>query len=269
MSNERRVTTADGVQLAVAEDGEGPPLLLIQGLGATRHIFAPLLPHLARRHRVITYDPRGLGDSEGVPPHTSMRGMADDARTVLAASASVPADVFGASMGGVVAQQLAVDHGDEIRKLVLAATSPGGSKAVPPDPRAMAALLGRGARTPADAYRIACTVLYSSHFLRTHSDFIEEQVALRAAHPVRAQVFSAQLNALQHTDDLALRLGELRMPVLVLHGTADAVTPFENAQVLAARIPAATTRWFADCGHLFFHERPQESARVIDEFLRE
>lgn len=270
MESHRRVRTADGAEIAVSERGEGRALLLIPGLGATRHVFEPLAPHLSRRHRVITFDPRGLGDSSGVAPQPTLAGMADDARAVLEACASEWADVFGASMGGVIAQQLTVDHPSVVGKLVLAATSPGGSKrAVPPDPRATAALLGRGAKTPADAYRIACTVLYSAQFQRTHRDFIEAQIRLRAEHPVPARVFTTQLSAMRDGDELAARLAQITAPVLVMHGTADAVTPLENAALLASLIPGSRTRWFLDCGHLFFHERPAESARVIDEFLRD
>ena len=92
---------------------------------------------------------------------------------------------------------------------------------------------------------------------------------IRASHPVPARVFKAQLEALREASDVWERLPEVRIPVLVMHGAADAVTPFENARLLAARIPGARTRWFEQCGHLFFHERPEESARVIDEFLRD
>jgi pimeloyl-ACP methyl ester carboxylesterase len=151
---------------------------------------------------------------------------------------------------------------------VLAATSPGGEKAIPPDPRVTAALMGKGARTPAEAYRIACTVLYSPQFQRAHQEFIDEQVRVRAAHPVDGRVFAAQLKALAAGGDIFGRLSQIRAPTLVAHGTADAVTPFENADVLASLIPRARRRWFESCGHLFFHERPEESARVVDEFLR-
>lgn len=263
------VSTTDGVRIAVSSGGDGTPLLLIPGLGATRSIFDPLVPLLRPRRRTIVYDPRGVGDSElGALPLT-MALLGRDAEAVLQGLDVPQADVFGASMGGVVAQQLAIDAPRYVRRLILAATAPPGRHAVPADPRATAALLGKGARTPEAAYRMACTVLYSPHFQRTHQDFIEEQIRRRASHPVRGRVFEAQRRALRESSEIWDRLPGLSMPVLVLHGTADVVTPFENAQLLATRIPGARTRWFDQCGHLFFHERPDESARVIDEFLRD
>ncbi|MBV8445234.1 MAG: alpha/beta fold hydrolase [Candidatus Dormibacteraeota bacterium] len=266
---EHVVETADGARLAVTETGAGDTLLLIPGLGATRSVFDPIAPYLARRRRVVVFDPRGVGESTTGRSPLTMSVMAGDAAAVIAALADGRCDVLGASMGGVVAQQLAVDSPDSVRRLVLAATSPGGIKAVPADQRATDALLGKGARTPADAYRLATTVLYSAHFQRTHPEFIEDQVRIRAEHPVKARVFTAQLEAMRSGEDLGARLGEIGAATLVLHGTADAVTPFENARILATRIRGARSRWFQDCGHLLFHERPEESARVVEEFLRD
>lgn len=260
---------ADGSALAVSVEGEGQPLLLIPGLGATRRVFDPLMPALRGRHLVIRFDPRGVGDSERGAAPITMAVLAADAVAVIDAAAGAGlSNVFGASMGGVVAQQLAVDHPDRLLRLVLAATQPPGSHAIPAGPASRAALLGRGAHTPEEAYRIACTVLYSPQFQRAHPEFIEEQVRLRAQHPIPARVFRDQLEAMRAASELWNELPAINAPTLVMHGTADMVSPFENADLLARRIPGARLRGFEGSGHLFFHERPEESARVISEFLR-
>ncbi|MBV8196414.1 MAG: alpha/beta fold hydrolase [Candidatus Dormibacteraeota bacterium] len=242
--------------------------MLIPGLGATRRVFDPLVPSLGHRLRVATYDQRGVGDSPFGAQGLTMRLMASDAVAVLDALGVERANVFGASMGGVVAQQLVVDHPHRVNRLLLAATQPPAGAAVPADPLATDALLGKGTRTPAEAYRRACTVLYSVAFQRTHQEFIDEQVRTRAAHPIAARVFTAQRRALATHSDVWSRLPSIAAPTLIMHGTADVVSPFENARLLAGRIPGAQTRWFTDCGHLFFHERPEESARVVHEFIR-
>ena len=260
-------TTTDGVELVVSERGSGATLLLIPGLGAGRRVFDPLIAELESRYRTVSYDPRGIGDSDPGDLPLTMPLLAADAAAVIWSTGEARTHVFGASMGGAVAQQLAVDHPQRIERLVLAATAPPGPRAVPADPRVTAALLGKGARTPADAYRVACTVLYSVHFQRTHSEFIDEQVRVRAEHPVAARTFRAQLEALRAPSDVWERLAHLQTPVLIAHGSADSVIPMENARLLAGRIKGARTRWFDGCGHLFFHERPQESARVVHEFL--
>lgn len=263
-----RLRAADGAVLSAAiEGGSGPLLLLIPGLGATRRVFDPLAPALQRRHRVITYDPRGVGDSERGTLPISMPVLAADAAAVIDAAGEGRVDVFGASMGGVVAQQLAVDHHDVVRRLILAATQSPGSHAVPANPAVRAALLGRGARTPEEAYRIACTVLYSRAFQRAHPEFIDDQVHVRSQHPVPPRVFREQLAAIEEASSLWDQLPLIAAPALVMHGTADAVAPFENAVLLADRIAGASLRPFDGSGHLFFHERPDESARVVSEFV--
>ena len=267
VSRERlSATTLDGVQLAVFVAGEGTSLLLIPGLGARSSVFDPIMPDLSSRLRVITYDPRGLGES-GDGGDITLANMALDAVAVLDAARVGAAAVLGASMGGLIAQHLVVDHPERVARLILAATAPGGGRGVAANPADRAALLGRGARTPEDAYRQACTVLYSPHFQRTHPAFIEDQITERARNPVGPRVFSSQILAMSQADDSFERLAGVTAPALVLHGTDDAVTPYENARILARQIPDATLRPFDGCGHLFFHERPAETARVIAEAL--
>lgn len=259
--------SADGVALAVFVVGEGDPLLLIPGLGARAAVFDPIIGDLAREHRVITFDPRGIGES-GNGGDVTLQNMASDAVAVLDVADAGVAAVFGASMGGLIAQHVVVDHPDRVGRLMLAATAPGGDRGVDADPANQAALLGKGARTPEEAYRIACTVLYSRQFQRTHPEFIEAQISERSRHPVRAKVFAEQFNAMSQPDSSFERLAEVAAPTLVLHGTEDVVTPFENARILARQIPGAVLRPFDGCGHLFFHERPAETARVVIEHLR-
>jgi 3-oxoadipate enol-lactonase len=259
-------TMSDGVALAVFVAGDGDPLLLIPGLGARATVFDPIVPDLARRHRVITFDPRGIGES-GNGGEVTVSNMALDAITVLDAAGVAAAAVFGASMGGLIAQHVVVDHPDRVDHLVLAATAPGGDHGVDADPAHQAALLGKGARTPEEAYRIACTVLYSQQFQRAHPEFIEAQVRERARHPVRPRVFAAQFAAMSEPDHSFEKLAEVTTPTLVLHGTEDVVTPFENARILARQIAGAVLRPFDGCGHLFFHERPAETARIVTEHL--
>src|ERR1700681_2333307 len=265
-STRMSATTTDGVALAVFVAGEGDPLLLIPGLCARATVFDPIVADLARQHRVITFDPRGLGESEGGGAVT-LSNMARDAIAVLDAAGVAAAAVLGASMGGLIAQHVVTERPDRVDHLVLAATAPGGDRGGDPEPEHQAALLGRGARTPEEAYRMACTVLYSQQFQRTHPGFIEAQVRDRSRNPVRPRVFSAQFTAMSQPDESFERLANVTTPTLVLHGTEDVVTPFENARILARQIPGAVLRPFEGCGHLFFHERPAETARVVNEHL--
>jgi pimeloyl-ACP methyl ester carboxylesterase len=263
---ELRVSAPDGIELAVSVAGEGPPLLLIPGLGATRVVFDPLMPLLTPHLRVAVYDQRGIGASQRtLGPYTTEQ-LADDAAAVLNGLAVERAAVLGASFGGMVAQQVAIRHGHRLAALLLAATGPGDNHlAQAPDPQAAAALLGKGARTPEEAYRIACTVLYSRRFQDEHPDVIEAQVRDRSRHPVPARAFQAQLAA-SRGHDAWDKLPSIMAPTLVLHGSEDAVMPLANAALLAERIPGATLEVFDGAGHLFFHEQPQRAADAVVAF---
>ena len=264
---DRHVVTGDGVRLGVSVHGDGEPLLMIPGLGATRRVYGPIAPALARQHRVIVYDPRGVGDSEVPPGPYSMPRLAADCVEVASACGAETFQLFGASMGGLTAQHVAVLHPGRVTRLILAATGPGRHTAVPAEPEAMAALLGRGASTPEEAYRLACTVLYAQRFQREHPEFIDEEVAFRAAHPIPGRAFTAQFRASRDAD-IGDRLGEIAVPALVLHGTEDVLVPLANAEALSKLIPGARRYWFDGRGHLFFHEDPELTAAVMVSFLR-
>lgn len=265
-TSELRAPADGGIELAVTVTGDGPPLLMIPGLGASRRVYAPLLPRLAARLRVVVFDPRGVGESGFTPGPYTMAQLAADAVSVIdAAGLGAPA-VWGASMGGMVAQHLALLHPGRVSRLVLACTGCGGSQSVPPSRAAAAALLGVGARTPGEAYRIACTVLYAGDWRAAHPELVEAEVADRERHPVRGGVFSAQQAAVRGHDTWDA-LPRIAAPTLVLHGTADAVVPPRNGEILAERIPGARLQLLPGRGHLFFHEAPEGSAAAVLEFV--
>jgi len=266
-THDRQVATDDGVRLAVSVRGDGEPLVMIPGLGATRRVYEPLVPALARQYQVIVYDPRGVGGSDVPARSYTMPRLAADCVAVASALGVTSFHLFGASMGGLTAQYVGVLHPGSVARLLLAATGPGRHTAVLPAPEATAALLGRGARTPADAYRMACTVLYSPRFQRDHPAFIEDEVAYRAAHPVAGRAFTAQFRASRDAD-IGDRLGEISAPTLVLHGTEDVLVPLANAEALTKLVPGARRYWFDGRGHLFFHEDPDLTAEVMLSFLR-
>lgn len=258
--------TEDGITLAATAHGQGPALLMIPGLGASRSVYATLVPLLAEHHRVIVFDPRGVGDSDITDGPYTMRQLAGDAVCVLDAAGERDAAVFGASMGGMVAQHVGLDHPDRVARLVLACTSPGTAHAVRADPEATRRLLGKGAKTAEEAYRIATSVLYTPRFRESHPDFVEREIRQRGRRPVRARAFSAQYEAVRQHDTWD-RLPELRMPVLLLHGADDEVIPPGNSEVIASRVPQAQLVILDGLGHLFWHEDPPRAAQPILDFL--
>lgn len=265
-----RVTTDDGIALAcsVWEGDPGvEPLICIPGLGSARHVYHPLVAALPASIPVISFDPRGVGESEVPTAPYGMDRLARDVHAVIRELAAGNVTVFGASMGGMVAQHVALtDTCDRVKHLILVATTPGGPHATPPVQWAFDRLMGKGARDPGDAYRIACTVLYSENFQIREERFIASEVAYRSAHPVPGRTFLAQRHAIAEHDTYS-DLPSIRIPTLVLHGMDDVVQPAVNGELLAHRIPNALLEEFPHAGHLVFHEDPEGVARSILGFV--
>jgi len=263
---QREVEVEQGVRLLVHEVGQGAPLLLIPGLGTDYHAFVWNIREMSQRWRCLVLDQRGIGGSDATPGPYTMGQLADDAAAVIAELAPSGAFVMGVSMGGMVAQELAIRHPDAVLSLVLGCTGPGGGAAVRADPADTRLLLGGDAKEPGLAYRVACQVLYERSWRERHSEVIEDAVRWRATHPVRPGVFAAHWAAIRH-HDTGDRLGRISVPTLVVHGTADAVMPPGNAAVLAERIPHSDLRWLAGRGHMFFQEDPRATLTLLEEHL--
>jgi 3-oxoadipate enol-lactonase len=260
------VEVAAGVRLAVHQVGDGPALLLIPGLGTDHHAFVWNIRDLSRHWRCLVLDQRGIGQSDATPGPYNMALLADDAAQVLVQLAPGGAFVFGVSMGGMVAQHLAIRHREMVAALVLGCTGPGGRLAVRADPADTRLLLGGDAREPGQAYRVACQVLYERRWREEHPEVIEDAVRWRATHPVRPGVFAAHWEAIRH-HDTAAELGKIGAPTLVLHGTADVVMPPGNGALLHERIPGSTLHWLPGRGHMFFQEDPGATLCRLEEHL--
>jgi 3-oxoadipate enol-lactonase len=243
-------------------DAAGEPVLLVMGLGASSRLWYRLLPWIGRRHRAIVFDNRGTGDSSPVRSRLTMRGLAEDARAVLDDAGVESAHVIGASMGGMIAQHLALDHRARVRSLVLACTTAGGRSGAPPwRLLTMAALRPLvGARL---TFPLVAPVLYADATLRESPDRIGEDLKRRIADGTSPLTVYAQMGAIAGHDTRA-RLGELAdVPTLVLHGADDRLVPPERGRELAALIPGARLELIPSCGHLLTTDAEEETATAI------
>lgn len=252
--------TAGDTRIAYEEAGSGRPLLLIHGLGYPRWGWAPVVEPLAKTYRVITFDNRGIGDSDAPPGPYDTATMATDAVAVLNAAGARRAHVMGASLGGMIAQMLAIDHPDRVDRLILACTTPGGTEAYPL-PEATVALIREAADLPREeaVRRFTAGALASKRPL-------EELMSRRLACPQDPAAWRAQ-SAASLGHDAFGRLSAIIAPTLVLHGTADRVVDPRNAPLLAERISGARIEWLPDQGHLFFWEDPDGTVERIRRFL--
>lgn len=254
------------VRIAWESEGDGPPLLLIHGLGYTRNGWGPAPGLLAERFRVIRFDNRGSGESD-VPegPYTAAE-LAGDALQVLDEAGVERARVLGTSLGGMVAQEVALAAPERVEKLVLACTTGGGPDAFPLPQRTLDLFVVFPTMQYEEGLLLLVKNALSDASAESRPELVDEIYAYRLANRPPLPGWQAQAAAGASFDGSA-RLGEISIPTLVLHGTADNVVDHRNAELLAREIPDARLEWFEGCGHLFFWEEPKRFARIVTEFL--
>jgi len=224
-----------------------------------------LLPLLTAGRRVITFDNRGVGMSgDADTAGLTLEAMAADAALVLEASGVRRADVLGVSLGGIVAQELALDRPDVVRRLVLASTHTCDEHAVSADDEVLAMFAQRSRLSPEAALVASVPYVYATS---TPRPLVDEDVACRARHPVPPAVYEAQLAAAASYRGTWERLPRLNHGTLFVHGTVDRVVPPANATLAADRVRGARVAWIEGGGHNLFSERAAEMADVVTSFL--
>jgi pimeloyl-ACP methyl ester carboxylesterase len=240
--------------------------MLIMGLGASSRLWYRLLPWISRRHRVIVLDNRGTGDSRPVRSRLTMRGLAQDAVDVLDAAGEPSAHVLGASMGGMIAQHLALEHRDRVRSLVLACTTAGGPQGLPPW-RLMATVMLRPWLGAKRTFPIVAPVLYARATLESSRDRVREDLKRRIADGTSPLTVYAQMGAIA-LHDTRKRLVELEgLPTTVVHGLEDGLVPPKRGRELANLIPGAHLELIPSCSHLLTTDAEEETATAVLDHL--
>jgi 3-oxoadipate enol-lactonase len=251
-----------GTKIYWDDEGRGAPVLMIMGLGWASNMWHRTRPVLAAQYRTIAFDNRGAGRSEVPPGPYTMVSMASDAAAVLDAAGVESAHLLGASMGGMIAQEFALQYPRRVRSLILACTAPGGPHAVQPESAAIELLL-RGGLTPEQRARAVVPILYDSG---TPQDRVDQDLAELSKFYPAPEGFSAQLQAILAWEAYS-RLPQITASTLVIHGVNDRLVPHGNAGLIARRIPGADVLDLAEAGHIFFTDQPAAAHRAVLEFL--
>ncbi len=255
---------SDGSRLYWQEHGSGPPVLLIMGLSFTHEMWFRVLPTLASRCRVILFDNRGMGLSDVPAGPYTMRQMARDAAAVLEAAGAPSAHVIGASMGGMIAQELALTYPARVRSLLLACTSHGALLAHwPRFVRPRGIKWGEAERRERE---LALTpLLYSPS---TPLDRVHQDLDVRCRSNWTYKGFLNQFGGILLWSSYC-RLPSIHVPTLVVHGDCDRLIPHQNGRVVASRIPGAQFRLIQDAGHILTTDQPEACKRLMVEFVRQ
>ena len=246
--------------------GEGSTLLMINGLGSSVEMWSPFWKRLAERHRVVLFDNVGVGRSTLPEGPLTIRAMAQHTAGLLDVLDIHSTYVYGASMGGMIAQQLALDYPQRVRALVLGMTTCGGPHSILPGPDTMARMAKVGSPPPGTSVaEVLWSLVYTPEFLEAHrTELAREAGAIRF--PTTTQGYRLQAEAAM-AFNVYDRLPEVRAPTLVMAGSRDALMPPGNAEIIASRIPGAHLRVFEGAAHAFTREREEESAEAILGFL--
>ena len=245
---------------------DAPPLLLIMGMSGTAlHWTEPFLEQLRPHFEVIAFDHRGVGASAPLDGAITIADMADDAAGLLDALSIERAHVLGISMGGMIAQELALSHPERVRTLTLGCTYCGGEGSVLSSPdvlQKLGAAMMSGDREQALRAGFECNIAPAA--ATANPALYEQMLAIAAQRAVAVPVIMAQLQACT-AHDTSARLAGVDAPTLVVHGTEDQMLPVANASVIASHIPGARLEILEGAGHLYFWEQPERSAELVRE----
>ena len=257
----------DDIHIYYEEHGQGEPLLLIMGLGASTLSWSEQISFFSSEFRVIAFDNRGAGRSDKPAVRYNIALFADDTAGLMDALSVGSAHVYGQSMGGFIAQELALRHPQRVRTLVLGSTACGGRQAVAASPENLAGIGMMNVLPPREAAEKGLALLYSEGFIARHRDALIDRSLREAELRPPPEAFGRQVQAAVRHDTFD-RLLDIRSPTLVITGSDDKIVPAHNSRILAERIPGAELAVLPGAGHGYLLEMASESNAMVLEFLR-
>jgi pimeloyl-ACP methyl ester carboxylesterase len=256
----------NGIDLYYEVHGSGEPLLWIGGLGANIREIPYLIDAYRERYQLIVYDGRGCGRSDKPEEDYTIAGFAEDAAGLLDALGVASAFVYGSSMGGMIAQELVLNHPDRVRALILGCTTAGAVKGVRPSEATVQAMIANQALSGDAALEAGWRLGYSQAYIDTHRDalFARSRAASEFAAPREAYIRQVIAAAKHDTYD---RLQYVECPVLIIHGSEDVMIPSGNAHLLKRAMPHAELRILEGMGHGYNLEGQAEADALVFDFI--
>ncbi len=262
---------ANGIEIFYETHGAGKPLVLISGLGYALWQWHRMVPFLVEHFQVITFDNRGVGQSDKPAGPYSAQMLAADTAGLLDALGIKKAIVMGHSMGGFIAQAMALDFPQKVEKLILCSTNFGGPHHIPVTAEAMKVL----SDVTSDAltrFKNGLVVSTAPGWAEKNPEMIEKWIKWRVANPIDPAPYQAQLAIglalMPEAAAFETKLPRLNVPTLILFGAHDKVVPPANASLLAEKIAGSKAVIFPDAGHFFPIEIPEAASRVVIEFAK-
>lgn len=262
---------ANGIEIAYEVSGQGHPLLLIAGVGYSRWFWHSITPALAERYRVITFDNRGAGESDKPDGPYTVSMMAADTVGLLDALGIKGAYVLGHSLGGFIAQELALARPDLVSKLILASTNHGGMNTLLITLEAMKTLTDRGGEL-IELVKRGIAIATAPGIIGRYPNLADKLINYRMTNPVppvqyTAQVMAGAAMATLTEAQVTERMAAIKAPTLLLSGEFDMVVPPGNVELMASKLTNAKITILPNTGHIFPLEDPEATVKAIVEFV--
>ncbi len=264
------VVQANEIEIYYEEHGSGEPLLLIMGWGGNTATWNPQIEGLAEHYHVIAFDNRGAGRTKAPDGPYTIPQMAADTAGLLQALEVPKAHIFGISMGGMVAQELALGYPELVGALILGCTSPGGNNAAGKDQlqEDIEAVRATNGTDMADLewFSEFLKRLWTDEALAKSESQLQDFVLSMIRFPPSTRGLHRQIDAVSAHDTYD-RLPRIGQPTLVITGDEDSLIDPGNSDILAERIPGAELRVFPGLKHAFHLEQPDQVNSVIIDFI--
>lgn len=264
------------IKMAYKVMGQGEPLLLIIGASATMDAWPhEFLDNLSSKYQVIAFDNRGMGYTTASPANFSVSQFANDTAGLMDVLGIKQANILGISLGGFIGQELAIEHPDKVKRLVLIATYCGGSQAIQTDPSVMRKLQNLSDPTNLTTQDLTSfiEVMFPHKWLVSHPDYYNQFIHSNDNRSNQTAETSSPENLKKQTAAVYLwpgtynRLDRIEAPTLIITGMDDLLIPPENALILANRINGSWLIRLENAGHGLFGEYPSELARIVTDFI--
>jgi len=258
----------DGINIYYEVHGDGFPLLMILGLSENVYWWdPPMIEELSKHFKIVILDNRGVGRSDKLDGDVTIEMMATDVLGLMDALDINQAHILGHSMGGMIAQELALKSPDRIKKLVLCSTSCGGSKAEIPSIETQKILAKLSAKKHTrDLIEEAMPHIFSKKFMHGNPEFMRKKVDDILIIPTGPATFKAQMAAWMRYNSYR-KLKTINLPTLIVHGNQDILVPPRNGELLTEKLATAEIVWFDSSAHMIHSEETEKFIETLLKFL--
>ncbi len=257
----------DDITLGYKTIGKGYPLVLIMGYSATMDMWdSRVLTKLARNYQVIIFDNRGMGSSTATEKEFNIGLFAEDTAGLLNALNIKKANVLGFSMGTNIALEFTLRYPEMVNKLILYAGDCAGKESVQPDKETMKQLTDTS-DTPQERNKRMIKLMFPEKWLKDNPD--PRKYIPKVTEKISPKIIDRQTKAMTTWEGCYGRLNNLTLPVLLITGTEDVLTPPQNSLILVNRVPLAWLAQFKGAGHGLMYQEPERFSKAILTFLND